>query len=534
MDPASDDPYPAYNSEPLPEYQPRGVSQSSGDLYYSTFSSEPLPAYRPPGIAQSGGDTESTNPPGVGSTSETGSCLARRAGEIASAAPSVSIAHRNNPALAELSETTAVITPENYVPAREYEVKENFFRSITQASADSVALYFLTYPRLLGPNACDRTGKTALVTAVESGSIRMVKMLLDMGADVDLWSVVNKTPSYTTSHPPECRTPLMVAASKGYLPIVRLLFNLPWKADHTLCAPDGQTALRLAADNGYREVVDFLPPLKRGGFRRVKHQHAKSMKQMKEMSKGAPWVLFWFLPWVLSWWLPKALFYDTPKWIAGEVWRRGKYIVTEFPEAVTLTAKYIWEGFTVQLPRAITATAGFMWETVTKTFPSAIKNMGRTIWRVITVLIPNVARFLVWALKQSMTVWPKRVAIECWDLIVKGILTTASLSHTILVTLLRGATLKDISNGLAQVLHWLFVEVPAPIVRAIKIFERAVDGFVTPLIRAVFGEWALMLVIVVVSFVVHPPVFLLCSIFEYSKVVARAGKEILIWFNPKC
>ena len=576
MDPASDL-YPAFNSEPLPEYQPLGVSQSSGDLY-STSSTEPppgypsgvgqdgdiesnnsprvgntsdtrsrlegsageiasvpLPAYQPPGIALNG-DTESINPPGVGNTSDTGSCLAGRAGEIAGAAPNVSITHLNNPALAELSETKVVITPEDYSPAREYEVKKNFFRSITQGSVDSVALYFLTYPHLLGPNVCDGAGKTALGAAVESGSIRMVKMLLDMGADVDLWSVVDRTPSYKISYPAESkvgRTPLMVAASKGYLPIVRLLFNHPWKADHTLCAPDGQTALRLAADNGYREVVDFLPPLKRGGFRRVKHQHVKSMKQLKEMSRGAPWLLFWFLPWVLSWWLPKALFYDTPKWIAKELWRRGKYIVTEFPEAVTLTAKYIWEGFTIHLPRAITATAWFIWETITESLPSAIKNTGRIIWRVITVLIPKVARFLVWALKQSVTVWPKRLAIECWDLIVKGILTIVSLSHTILVTLFRGATLKDIWNGLAQVLHWLFVEVPAPIVRVMKKFQRAVDSFIAPLIGAVFGDWARTLFIVVVCLVMDPPIYLLSSIFEYSKVAASAGKEILVWFNPK-
>lgn len=92
----------------------------------------------------------------------------------------------------------------------------------------------------------------------------MVEMLLNMGADVDSWSVERlpkpelpgyaNVPGYPMPGHKTLRTPLMVAASKGYLPIVKLLFNPPCGADHALCAPDGQTTLCLAADKGHRGV----------------------------------------------------------------------------------------------------------------------------------------------------------------------------------------------------------------------------------------------------------------------------------------
>jgi hypothetical protein len=40
-------------------------------------------------------------------------------------------------------------------------------------------------------------------------------------------------------------------------------------ADPMLVAPDGQTAQRLAARNGHKEIVDYLPVNRRGAFKRI-------------------------------------------------------------------------------------------------------------------------------------------------------------------------------------------------------------------------------------------------------------------------
>ena len=192
------------------------------------------------------------------------------------------------------------------------------------------------------------------------------------------------------------RTPLMIAASKGYLPIVGLLFNPPCKANHTLCAPDGQTALRLAADNGHREVVNFLPSLRRGGFRRFKHQHATSVYRIRLMTEMARAIL-----WGLFWQLPKALVYDIPKWIAKLLWEVGKYFVTdtipragryltnEFPKLVKRAGKSIWGGLTVHFPRAIRGTGKFIWKTISVDLPRVISATGRFIWKTISVYLPR-------------------------------------------------------------------------------------------------------------------------------------------------
>ena len=64
----------------------------------------------------------------------------------------------------------------------------------------------------------------------------------------------------------------MIAAEKGNLTIVKLLIEA-YHADDKLIAKDGQIALRLAASNGHREVVDYLPSRSGGGMKRWKRKY---------------------------------------------------------------------------------------------------------------------------------------------------------------------------------------------------------------------------------------------------------------------
>ncbi|KAG7441713.1 uncharacterized protein BT62DRAFT_471680 [Guyanagaster necrorhizus] len=65
------------------------------------------------------------------------------------------------------------------------------------------------------------------------------------------------------------RTLLMEAASTGQIAMVNLLMQ-EYGADDTLVAPDGQTALRLAATNKQREITMFLLSRRLGAFKRIK------------------------------------------------------------------------------------------------------------------------------------------------------------------------------------------------------------------------------------------------------------------------
>ena len=71
----------------------------------------------------------------------------------------------------------------------------------------------------------------------------MVQVLLSAGAEVD-------------ARQPGWRTPLMLAAAKGNLPVVRALLEAG--ADPAAKDSDDRTALSLARANGHVEVVELL------------------------------------------------------------------------------------------------------------------------------------------------------------------------------------------------------------------------------------------------------------------------------------
>ena len=457
----------------------------------------------------------------------------------------------------------------NYPPTNKAQVIRSLFHSIRQTSHDAVALIFQTYPRFAGPNSHNLNGKTVLAAAVETGNIRMVEMLLNMGADVDLWSVQGEYMLHRSyyrrflgklggrkpkrrevdseGYPPYCRpeyhilrTPLMIAASNGYLPIVKLLFNPPCNADHTLCAPDGQTALRLAVDNGHRGVVNFLPSLRKGGLRRFKHQHATSMYRIRQLTEIARWVLLG-----LVWRLPKALIYKIPKWAAKELWRMGKYfftnsiprtgryLINEFPKDTVEAAKSTLKGV-IPAVRVIVET---IWEIITA-IPQATRATGGFIWKTITVSIPQIIKFIAKSILQGakiVAIWIRKFAIGSQKLLVKGILLIISLIHTIFeatVTFFRSITLKDIWNGFIQVLRWLFVEVPMALRRSFTVVYVGICKAIIHLFGS-FGKVMVVIWHVLCVMVVYYPVNLMMAILEYSKVIVRGGKEILVWFNPK-
>ncbi|GJM32259.1 MAG: hypothetical protein DHS20C18_12600 [Saprospiraceae bacterium] len=93
------------------------------------------------------------------------------------------------------------------------------------------------------PNwACDDS-KFAIIEAAREGHLDMVRLLLDNGADANLYLG-------------ELYTPLMAAASEGHLEIVKLLIERGARAKLSL--PNGTTALDVATQGKHSDVTEFL------------------------------------------------------------------------------------------------------------------------------------------------------------------------------------------------------------------------------------------------------------------------------------
>lgn len=112
----------------------------------------------------------------------------------------------------------------------------------------------------------------AIYVAVMASQTNMMRHLINLDADVNSWSAIAigdprwKWNPYTSDR---ARTPLMCASEQGNLNICKILCETAF-ADSMLIAPDGQTAQRLAAKNGYKEIVEYLPAHRGGAWLRLK------------------------------------------------------------------------------------------------------------------------------------------------------------------------------------------------------------------------------------------------------------------------
>ena len=151
----------------------------------------------------------------------------------------------------------------------------SFFNAITTKKDEAVAV--MIEHNLVTVNTTGATGQTPLLAAVSVGNVRMVQELVDLGADVNGYGVYTEGKygqkgggKPRTSH----RTPLQLAAALGNPNLVKLFVDA--------C---GELALRLAADNGHHEIVDFLPLRRGGGWRRWKTRHAKAMDRVRRAAE---------------------------------------------------------------------------------------------------------------------------------------------------------------------------------------------------------------------------------------------------------
>ena len=95
------------------------------------------------------------------------------------------------------------------------------------------------------------SGQTALVIASRKGFVRIVRLLLEAGADPDIQDA--------------CKfTALMHAADLGHVSIVRLLLN--HGANREVKEWMGRTALVLASHRGHEDIVNLMTKGQGGGW----------------------------------------------------------------------------------------------------------------------------------------------------------------------------------------------------------------------------------------------------------------------------
>lgn len=148
------------------------------------------------------------------------------------------------------------------------------FNAVTTKKDEAVAL--MIKHNLVTANTTDATGQTPLLAAVSVGNVRMVQEL------------VNFAPASTaTASTPKGNTAKGAAGSPGHR-------TAPHRAPARRRARQSQPrqalrgrelALRLAADNGHREIADFLPLWRGGGWRRWKTRHAKAVDRAKRAAE---------------------------------------------------------------------------------------------------------------------------------------------------------------------------------------------------------------------------------------------------------
>jgi hypothetical protein len=181
----------------------------------------------------------------------------------------------------------------------------------------------------------------------------------------------------------------MIAAEQGNLNICKILCETAF-ADPMLIAPDGQTAQRLAARNGRKEVVQYLPAHRGGSWRRLKctpypcgvvnvddYNHRWTF--IRGMSKG----IYYFC---------RITFFEIPKWF---LYTLPKEILKALRKGIIKMAKAVppitqWPGI---LKRALIAVAkglkafGIAVGKGVKATPKALykagKYVGKQTWKGI-------------------------------------------------------------------------------------------------------------------------------------------------------
>jgi len=445
------------------------------------------------------------------------------------------------------------------------QIIDSFYDAVRSKNVEVVTR--LINSGVVSPNVSDDIGSTPLIVAADVGDVTMVRCLLQLGAEIDVLAAYDDeehtrppassgllqsqsqsrlTPihlagdavrrnrgrlylRHTSGRALPLRTALQVAATRGNIVIVKLLltneFGGSGPADDAIVAPDGQIALRLAAANGHREVVDALPSRRGGEFLRWKTTHSAALGRIRRAGKKLVdffIVIFWEIPRFFVWTCPKHVLVRPLVEIGKYSWRHRaklpawcKRQVTKMPQRAR------------RLGSACKHVAKRVGHGVTR-LPSYIRDLAGALCRFLKRLPPAcriVGVYLATALRAA-----GQHALHILGRLV-------SVIHTALLALarfLRGVTARDFVRGLKVLLYAVFVSFPRDV-----LFENCILGAARAgrdVLETLFGllgrvaGWLGLGVMWLIAYVPRQVGRIFGAIGESG---GKAVHELLVWVDPK-
>ncbi|KAH0489677.1 hypothetical protein TgHK011_010095 [Trichoderma gracile] len=389
---------------------------------------------------------------------------------------------------------------------------EYLFKLIANKQVDQVSNIIAA--GLVSPDTPNNQGATPLIVAVTNNDAAMIRTLASLGATVDGYGSYSDDDPRTTAQ----RTPLQVAAAQGKLGIVKILRDLG--ADDSLVAPDGAIALRLAAENGHREVVEYLPARRGGAWKRWKTTHDKQMQRVRCILEKIGSVLKFFV-----WTIPKYLF-----------WKIPKHVVTTVPKAVFVTLpKEIWERRhkvgpwckrqIYKIPSRLKKVAIYTQEGM-KEAGKAIKKTPAKIWEALK-RVPGALRLILSWIGRGLG----NIGYAAFNVSERLV----SLFHTMLeasIGFFRAVTLRDVANGFRAVFRAIFIDLP----QACAWFVTTVGKTAYEVLRSVFGTLGKVIfyaVALIIRLFCWLPQKTWDILLACGNSMGQGLEEVLVWINPK-
>ncbi|OBT68695.1 hypothetical protein VE03_01823 [Pseudogymnoascus sp. 23342-1-I1] len=423
------------------------------------------------------------------------------------------------------------IYPPPTKPWEERDANENtfavssLFLGIDLGKEDVIA--FLIENGIVTPNT-KRAEETPLLRAVTKKNVRVVKQLLDLGADKDGLGSASQYYDSDEGTVYVVRTPLQHAASLGHLILVKLLMET-YHCDDSIVAPDGQIALRLAAGNGHQEVVDYLPPRRLGGFRRWKHAHRKSLRRSKKaVSRIVDFLKFfcWSVPKFILWDIPKNSIVKPIQKSCAWCWKNRrdfgpwcKQGLLKLPGTAARFGKGVGRGL-AKIP-------GACWKFGTKTLPGWVRKISTWLWKVVSERLPKALSILARWISSIITSSARAV----WNVILKIVSLLSTVAEAV-ISFLQRVTLTDIWNGFVEVLKAVFMIFPKIILSWIEAFGKTSYK----VLKALFGTIGMLLWFILYALgwvIIFIPKQLWKIVKSFGESFMKASHELRVWLNPK-